>query len=224
MTAAWERALGALAREHSRIPGGCTWRLSPAGVGIGDAAPSGSTGAPVTMGGIWERFGAAVMASSQTYQVPVELVLATIATESGGNPAAIRFEPAYRSDQATPGQVSPGLMQTLISTARETLADPRIGRAWLLDPRNAITAGTAYIAHQSAETGFDPPVVACCYNAGRVAADPSPGNRWRMRQYPLGTGQHADRFTMWFNDAMRVLANLAEPPPVSFSRALRRPA
>jgi hypothetical protein len=35
-------------------------------------------------------------------------------------------------------------------------------------------------------------------------ADDSEGNRWRMRQYPIGTPHHADRYVQWFNDCFRV--------------------
>ncbi|MBV9653622.1 MAG: transglycosylase SLT domain-containing protein [Acetobacteraceae bacterium] len=219
--ARWTRGLPLLLQDHSRFPGPCRWRLSADGIGIDGAAPSGSEGAPVTMQRIWDHFGTSVTSWSTRLGVPAELILATIATESGGDPNAIRFEPRYRSDETTPDQVSPGLMQTLISTARETLGNPGVDRSWLLCPDNAIQAGTACILQASGATGFDPPVVACCYNAGSVIENDSAANRWRMRQYPIGTGQHADRFVMWFNDAMRVLAPLPSPPPVSFTVRLR---
>lgn len=66
------------------------------------------------------------------------MIVATIATKSSGNPKAIRFEPHYKSDEETPNQVSPGLMQTLISTAREALGNTGIDRNWLLVPENSI--------------------------------------------------------------------------------------
>ncbi len=217
----WARGLALLMQDHSRFAGDCRWRLTAEGIGIDGAAPVGSAGAPTTIQRIWEQFGTAITTWSTRLGVPAELIVATIATESGGDPNAIRFEPNYRTDETTPNQVSPGLMQTLISTARETLANPAIDRAWLLRPENAIQAGTAYILKELGATGFDPPVVACCYNAGSVVENDSAGNRWRMRQFPIGTGQHADRFVMWFNDAMRVLASVPSPPPVSFTRRLR---
>jgi hypothetical protein len=217
----WSRGLSLLLQEHSRFPGPCRWRLSADGICIDGAAPAGSEGAPVTMQRIWDAFGASVANWSSRLGVPAELILATIATESGGDPNAIRFEPRYSSDETTPNQVSPGLMQTLIATAREALGNPGINRDWLLCPDNAIQAGTACILKAFDATGFDPPVVACCYNAGSVVENDSAANRWRMRQYPIGTGQHADRFVMWFNDAMRVLASMPTPPPVSFTARLR---
>ena len=150
--------------------------------------------------------------------------MATIATESSGDATAIRFEPRYKSDEATPDQVSPGLMQTLISTARSALGNNAINRSWLLQPDNSIQAGTAYILKQSQHTGFDPPVVACCYNAGSVLPNDSPKNRWRMQQYPIGTSEHCDRFVKWFNDCVTVFAGLTNPPPVSFSARLKQPS
>ncbi len=217
----WTQGLALLMQDHSRFAGNCRWRLTVEGIGIDGAPAAGSAGAPATIQRIWDNFGTSIANWSTRLGVPAELILATVATESGGDPNAIRFEPHYRSDETTPNQVSPGLMQTLISTARETLANPAIDRAWLLCPDNAIQAGTACILKAFGATGFDPPVVACCYNAGSVVENDSTANRWRMRQFPIGTGQHADRFVMWFNDAMRVFAPMPEPPAVSFTRRLR---
>ncbi len=102
-------------------------------------------------------------------------------------------------------------MQTLISTAREALAGEvaadEIGRRWLLAPDNSIRAGTAYIASQKPVTGFDPPKVACAYNAGGVYPESGPGNRWKMRQYPIGKSTHADRFVKWLNDFFSLTAS-----------------
>ncbi len=140
--------------------------------------------------------------------MPVELIVATICTESSGDPSARREEKGFISEANTPHRISIGLMQMLISTARETLRLDPIDGDWLLDPDNAIRAGTSYIARQSPKTLFDPPVVACAYNAGDVYHEPSPENRWRMRQFPIGKSEHADRFVLWFNDCFRVLGSL----------------
>jgi peptidoglycan hydrolase-like protein with peptidoglycan-binding domain len=206
-----------LRRDHARFEGGARWRLVQDGLHIDGNDPQGSGGEPVTIRRIWENYGDAITSACTTYGVPAELVVATIATESSGRADAIRFEPNYASDDATPNQVSPGLMQTLISTAREALSKPDIDRAWLLVPANSIDAGTAYILKQSSQTGFDPPVAACCYNAGSVALNDSPQNRWRMRQYPIGTSVHCDRFVQWFNDCVLVFSGLPNKPPVSFA-------
>jgi Transglycosylase SLT domain len=148
--------------------------------------------------------------------VPAELIIATICTESSGKPDDERREPGFVDYETTPGRVSIGLMQTLISTARETLRMPEIDAAWLLQGDNSIRAGTAYIARQRAETAFDPPVVACAYNAGSVIENASPTNRWRMKQFPIGTDAHANRFVEWFNDCFRMYAADAGTPALSF--------
>ena len=113
--------------------------------------------------------------------------------------------------------MSIGLTQTLISTARSVLGNlPEIDGPWLLVPDNSIRAGTAYIAQQQSKTGYDPPVVACAYNAGGVYRQDGAENRWRMRQYPIGSGAHADRFVAWFNDCFRMYEADGGAPALSF--------
>jgi hypothetical protein len=181
----------------------CTWQLTPKGVSIDGHEAEGTRGNPVTAAKIWKERGGAIQEWSSYFGVPVELIVATICTESRGNPFAERKEPGYRSDDETPNRVSFGLMQTLISTAREAVADSSIDRNWLLQPSNSIRAGTAYIAGQWELTRLDPPKVACAYNAGGIYHNDSPENRWKMRQFPIGSSHHADRFVEWFNDCFR---------------------
>jgi hypothetical protein len=208
--------LAALCRPHRRFPGSVLWQLSAAGVAIDGAPPRRTPGEPLTVRRIHAAHGEAIRRWAEAYAVPSELIIATIATESGANPLALREEPGFASDRATPHRVSVGLMQTLISTARETLGLPWIDREWLLVPDNSIRAGTAYIARQRRQTLLDPPVVACAYNAGGVYENRSGANRWRMRQHPLGTGRHADRFVLWLNDALAVYAAAGGAPATSF--------
>ncbi|MSP48511.1 MAG: hypothetical protein EXQ95_04205 [Alphaproteobacteria bacterium] len=201
---------------------GIRWRLTPAGIVCAEEAkPKGSGGKPVTVDRIWRTFEGAIRAAATRYEVPVELILATIATESRGNPAAERSEPGFESYERTPNRVSIGLMQTLISTAREALGDPTLDATGLRDPATAILAGTSYIARQQRLTGFDPPKGACAYNAGGLYHQPGEGNRWKMRQFPIGTGAHADRFVAWFNDCFLVFDDLDNAPEPGFVRALR---
>jgi hypothetical protein len=80
------------------------------------------------------------------------------------------------------------------------MQDQTIGRDWLCDPGNSLRACAAYIKSQAKSTGFDPIYVACAYNAGRLYANP---NRWGLRQFPLGTFKHADRFAAYFNIALQ---------------------
>jgi hypothetical protein len=176
------------------------WVLTEAGIAINGTPVSGTPGVPLTVQKILDDFAAPIVAACNQHGVPVELVVATIATESRGDPAARREEPGFVSDAQTPHRVSLGLMQTLVSTAREATGDQALTAAALLTPAASIEAGTAYVAKQFSITGFDPPKVACAYNAGGIYYNPSANNRWKMRQYPIGTARHADRFVSFFND------------------------
>ena len=152
--------------------------------------------------------------------MPAELIVATIATESRGDAAAFR--------QESGGRYSAGLMQTLQTTAQETLRHEvmdTIDREWLSTPDNSIRAGTAYIARQFRLTGFDPPLVAAAYNAGTVREDsPSFGrNRWNLEAFDGGKDArksldgHVDRYIQWFNDCCRADVDLGHQ---SFRAAL----
>jgi hypothetical protein len=218
-----------LCEPHSFHADGCRWRLTPLGISIEDASqglslddkPQGTAGEPDTVRRIWHEYGPSIEQWCTSAGVPVELVMATICTESRGRADAERLEPGYSSDHETPGRISLGLMQTLISTARDTLEMPEIDRAWVLNPDNSIRAGTAYIAKQARTTGFDPPKVACAYNAGGLYYQGGPNNRWKMRQFPIGEGTHADRFVQWFNDCFRMFEAGVRAPAMSFYTMLQ---
>ncbi len=184
------------------------WALTAAGVTI-DAATR-RAGTP-TAARAWAAHGPAMQRAAQAQGVPVELLLASACTESGGRADAVREEPGYLDDVATPNRVSPGLMQTLISTAREALADPRIDRAALLNAETSLAAGGAYIRRQAlngrAPTGFDPPLVAIAYNAGSLRSAQNP---WGLVQTKRGDGWHADAFCGFFNDGFALFE--AVPP------------
>jgi hypothetical protein len=201
-----------------------TWALTANGISIAGAAVAGSGGQLVTVRTVWSKFGVSAARWAESCRVPVELIVATIATESRGDPTALRLEPDYVDDDTTPDKVSPGLMQTLISTARDVLRQDDIDRAWLLDPDNSIQAGTAYIDRQRRLTLLDPPKVACAYNAGGLYHDASAANRWKMRQYPLGRSSHGDRFMQWFNDCIALFDESGAAPAMSFYRMLQEQA
>lgn len=202
---------------------GISWRLHPQGLLIAnDSTPIGTGGEPKTVARIWEQFSSPLTHWSTELKVPVELIIATICTESSGNPNAVREEPGFIDEIRTPHKISPGLMQTLISTARAALNKDDIDKAWLLNASNSIQAGTAYIAGQWKQTRFDPPKVACAYNAGGIYHNDSPRNRWKMRQYPIGTAEHADRFVKWFNDCFRFFQAAGGAPACSFFSALQK--
>lgn len=199
---------------HRRFVASVRWRLTPAGLEVEGSGVERTPGEPKTVTRVWETFGQAINAAAQRHQVPAALIVATICTESGGRTDAVRQEPGWTSDQTTPHRVSVGLMQTLISTARAAAKDPGLDRRRLLDPATSINAGTAFIAQQRPATLLDPPVVAAAYNAGGVYEQHGAGNRWKMRQYPIGSGKHCDRFVRWFNDAVFVLDNHPLRPAV----------
>lgn len=159
----------------------------------------------------WANHGAAMQRVARAQGVPVELLLATACTESGGRADAVREEPGFLDDASTPHRVSPGLMQTLISTAREALADPRLDRAALLNPETSLAAGTAYIRRQALNgrmpTGFDPPLVSIAYNAGSLRRADNP---WGLVQTRRGDGWHADAFCGFLNDGFALFD--AVPP------------
>lgn len=196
--------------------GSILWQLQQQGVEIENRGIERTSGAPETVTRIWDEFGDAINQSSEQFGVPAELIVATICTETKGDENAVREEPGYESDEATPNKVSPGLMQTLISTAIDVLDDPTLTRARLLEPETSIRAGTAYIAKRWKVTNFDPPKVACAYNAGSVYYNDNPDNRWKMRQYPIGSSEHADRFVKWFNDFYAILGPRDIRPKVTF--------
>ena len=191
---------------HSRFEGSVRWCVDVDGVHVEDGSAERTKGEPMTMRRIWASYQEPLTYYADAYDVPVELLLATAATETRGNPDAVREEPGYVSDEATPHRVSPGLCQTLISTAREALRDPSVGRAFLLRPEGSIQACGAYLASQRRLTAYDPPLVAAAYNAGGLYHDRAPANRWRLRCYPLGTGEHVDRFVRWYGDAVAVVS------------------
>lgn len=116
------------------------------------------------------------------------------------------------------GDYSAGPMQVLSNTARwmnnvhslgynnakdlqwfknRPAKDP--AKLGLYDGGICIDVGTAYIAHNAAQTGFDPILVAAAYNAGSLR--PSSGNHWRIHCH----GNHLDRAAEWYGDACAVL-------------------
>ncbi len=150
----------------------------------------------------WDRFREPMEAAAACFGVPVELLLATACTESGGRADAVREEPGYISDEETPQRVSPGLMQTLIGTAREALGDPSLNRARLLDPAVSLLAGAAVVQRQAVSgrrpTGFDPPLVCIAYNAGSLRD--SGGGEGERRNAEQATSKGHDRISPpWLN-------------------------
>ena len=196
------------------------WQLTTEGICIDGKNPENFGGDPQTVRRVWRDFKIPIKEWSLKFGVPAELIIATICTESYGKPESLRKEPGYISDDETPQKISLGLMQTLLSTAAATLRLDGIDRNWLIQPENSIRAGTGYIAQQWRSTHFDPPKVACAYNAGGIYYNNSPTNRWKMRQYPISSAKHADRFVKWFNECFLMFKRDHVIPTVSFFRLL----
>jgi hypothetical protein len=230
------RALPALTRFHLVFEGSLRWRLAPQGLELEGRPMPGQSGTPLAARNAFDWFGPEFRSAAIESEVPIELLVATACTETLGNTArfgrreaarcAVREEPGYESDERTPRRVSVGVMQTLISTAQAMLPELRVTRALLCEPAASIRAGALYIRSQAALTRLDPPAVACAYNAGALYPQHGPRNHWKMRQYPIGQPDHADRFVIFFNHALRLVAEdetrLGGAEVPSFHRLLRQ--
>ena len=195
------------------------WRCTPHGVEVEGDGLQRTPGEPRSAKRVWIAHRAAFQHWAARFCLPVELLMACALTETTGDDGAVRIEPGYRSDDTTPMKISAGLMQTLIGTAREVVGVPTLDRAWLLQPRNSLHAGAGYIRDQASLTKLDPPLVAAAYNAGGLYKESSPRNRWRLRQHPIGTSAHVDRFCRWLGDAVAVVR--AESVPRDWDWFLR---
>lgn len=190
-----------LKKFHSQFPDSLKWRLTTSGIEVQGEGILRTLGKPLTIKKIWDSYGASMTSASIKYNVPIEIIFALIAGESAGNPKAIREEPGFISDEKTPDRVSPGLTQTLISTARQVLKNPNLTRVDLFNPDTAIRAGTGYVAMQKGKTGLDPVLVAAAYNSGGVYYQKGEQNKFKLRVYPIGTSRYIEKFILWFNDA-----------------------
>jgi peptidoglycan hydrolase-like protein with peptidoglycan-binding domain len=206
-----------LSQPHRRYQDGCSWSLGPDGVTIVDGGPSLAPGSDhrALASQVFAKYQQELTTVLREIQVPAELVVATICTESSGKPRALRFEPGCdRGDpDRTPSRVSAGLMQTLLSTAREALNRPSLRLEELYTPITSIRAGAAYMWNQGRRTSFDPPLVAAAYNAGSLRRNDGPANHWKLIQYPIDTAEHVDRFCRFFNAAMLDDTKLAGSVP-----------
>lgn len=181
-------------------------------------------GEPSSMRQLMADFGLEIREANELFSVPIPVLCGMIAIEATRlkgdrtrfNPRCVREEPGYRSDTHTPNKVSPGLAQTLLSTAQEVLEhtplpQDKLTREDLFVPRYSILCGAAYIRKQiqryeadEAKAGAlpDDPVMNACaaYNAGSVREDLS--NPWHLRTYGEG---RVDKFIAYHNDAAEVL-------------------
>lgn len=192
--------------EWRNVFEGRKWRLTPEGIegeGVGFLRTKGN---PATVIQLWEDFGSHILYTSNLLQVPSDMILAMIPIEAvrkNGrfDPRSNRFEPGYKSDEETPHRRSPGLMQTLISTARamakqyNLVDENQVTTDLLYDPFYSILLGGAYIKHQCDIYNYDPVLICGAYNAGKVKR--SPDTPWRILTYGK---TRLDRYIAFFND------------------------
>lgn len=189
-------------------------------------------GDPITAHTALLDFGGSLSLASARFDIPIQVLFAMMGIEatkqrhdrSHFDPRSVREEPGYLSDERTPHRVSPGLMQTLISTAREANAKhevyrdwngelERIGREDLFVPERSIMLGAAYMRMQidrkePDERGFDDddPILLCAaYNAGSVRETTK--NDFNLLTY--GGNSRMEKFIAYLNDMVAVLAGQA---------------
>lgn len=153
------------------------------------------------------------------------------------DPVSLRYEDGYVSPEDTPGRVSAGLMQTLVTTARQMAhkhglhpldmdGKPReVALGDLLCPRLSILYGAAYMAHEMQQAsgliarlteggaparGGDFVLMTGAYNAGGVKPDdPATGNPYGLLTYGSARTERAIQI---HNDCLRAGAvELVEP-------------
>lgn len=203
----------ALASWHNPMTGGTRWRLGAAGIEVEGKGVLRSAGEPQTILQLWADYGDHLCHASYELDVPVDIIVAMIPIEAvrikgslSFDPRSDRLEPGYISDGETPHRRSPGLMQTLITTARQmesiyrVTGGKEVNTALLFDPFYSILLGTAYIKHKAKQYGFDPPLICGAYNAGGVYR--SDENEFKIRTYGPN---RLPNYIKWFNDFRYVL-------------------
>jgi len=208
-----------LTEFHTRFEGGKRWRLTPEGIEVEGQGVTRSKGEPVTVTTLWDDYGEDILHASWEVGCPVDMVVAMIPIEAvrfpgsrSFDPRSNRFEPGYISDEETPHRRSPGLMQTLLSTADDMAEriglEKEITTELLFDPFYSILLGGAYITRQVERYGPDPVLICGAYNAGSVRKTDK--NPWKIRTYGP---TRMDRYVQWFNDFhYAVQAGLIELP------------
>lgn len=198
------------------------WKMTPDGIVTeGHNAPRQTRRARWAVKKAWKRHGKLIAEIAAKEGVPAELLLTAVAVESRGNPRAVRREPGYVSDAKTPHKAVLGAVQMLLSTARSVMNGVRVDRQWMFKTRNALTAAARYMRSQAKVTRWDPPMVGAAYNAGGVYHQTGEANRWKMRNYPIGTATHINKFVYGFNASMELFKAMKTPPATSFTAMLR---
>ena len=205
---------------HTQFAGGLMWAYDNSGISLGNAAPLRSKGNPATCAAILAIYAREIFDAATKHDVPPELIVMTIATETGSNRRSNFTGPDTFRWEARHTDYSAGPMQTLGATAREVIRDlglphpnpPKFSVKPAEPPANnplyegnvSIDIGTGYIAKKIAKVGLDPILVAASYNAGSIVEDSS--SPWRLRTF----GEHLNRSAEWFGDACFLLGELRQ--------------
>lgn len=204
---------------HSR--GGKAWRVGPDGIFFDGADQAQrSPGKMVTCPQIVALYGREIADACRAHGVPPELVVMTIAAETGmymtdgfTGPATFRWEPKLTDYSAGPMQVLSKTAQNLNKKfvlgfeaadfpSFAAKPNPVSGNLAMFKASTSIACGTAMIREGLPQTGTDPILVAARYNAGSLFADP--GNPWGL----VVTGDHLDRCAQYYGDACATLKQL----------------
>ncbi len=207
---------------HNYHDGSIYWRITAKGIEIKGKGLIKNKKYTQRAASIWEKYQQPILAASQKHGVPIPAIIATISTESSGNPKAYRYEPDFYDRYIknknrwkdnpfyeSPKRISAsyGLMQIMYTTAYSV--GFRGNPEDLHDPETNIDVGSAYIASpfQKKNHGWDPPKIACAYNAGSVR--PTKKNEWGMFYHP----GHLDRWIPAYNGTIEALESENVPEP-----------
>lgn len=215
-----QKSGNSLSDWHTYGNGTISWRVTPQGVEIQGKGLFEKERYTRQAERIWQAYRQPILAASQKHNVPVPAIIATISTESSGKPKAYRYEPGFYNryikekkpwtenpyyDEPKRISASYGLMQIMYTTAYNV--GFRGKPEDLYDPATNIDICAAYIASpfQKKQHQWDPPKIACAYNAGSVR--PTKKNEWGMF-YHAG---HLDRWIPSYNGAIEAIGSEYAP-------------
>ncbi|WP_441233936.1 hypothetical protein [Bradyrhizobium sp. 930_D9_N1_4] len=209
---------------HS-FKGGQDWKFDSDGVYLEDDPdkPCRSNGEPKTCSAILDIYEQEIFDASMKHGIPPELIVMTIATESGADrKTKFTGAPTFRWEAAHT-TYSAGPMQTLATTAQEVIkllqldydrnaVAPAFTSKPIPTPTDLklyegavnidIGTGEIKLNNKRHSTGFDPILVAACYNAGSLRE--TSANPWNLFTF----GDHLNRCAEWIGDACFLLKKL----------------
>lgn len=201
---------------------GHIWKITEDGVQVkGELSVRRSRGEPLTLRRVKTRFEPLMEQIFLDTGVPIQLLSATMANESGGHDGGERYE-KHLNDWSI------GVMQTLTNTARGiAISSPHLGRrdiaqmkavpqggnlqewrAVLHDHRTSILLGAELLKqiNDRFQCYWDPILVYAAYNSGSPRKNE--GRPWGLHYHrvalPDRTFDAMDTFAAWFGDACAV--------------------